>query len=474
MISSVEKIATSPESMPFMAAARQMDLEGLGYEEEEYFFSGTANVYGKTGTGSLQVLAHDAPYTNRFLVRRPKDAMSASGRVVVEIVNSSSFIDIDRVWVLIHRALLRNGDVWIGVTSKPITIKTLRKYDPERYAPLSWRNPRPCFYPAAALGNFPGASNPETEDGLLWDMLTELGLAVRQENTFLGGVAARYVYLVGWSQSGSDMIVYNNWFARERHRAGLPPVYNGHFCCAPGPSVCPGLNQEESMDISAGDATLQFSSVPFWQMQTESENARLGTLESRLADSDSPGRLYRGYDIAGATHDSFATMDGYYLDDTDAERTGIYLTYPGAEPDPNDFPYTLAFQAAYRCLCEWCEQGVNPPRVACIPVAGDGSNGTDADGNALGGWRLPELDCPVCVYRPCSTPLIPNTPTYLYGAEIPFSPEKLQTRYGSLAAYAAKVQLATEQAVASRLLDKEDGEACVQHAVEKARHYGLK
>lgn len=473
MITAIEKMEVTPESTPFMSAAKQMDLAGMGYVEEEYLFSGTANVYGKTAAGTMRILAEEAPYTNRFLVRRPKNPAMASGRVVVEIVNTSSYIDIDRVWVLIHQALLRNGDVWVGVTSKPVTMTTLRKYDPGRYAPLAWDNPRECVYPAMALGNFPGASRPETEDGLLWDMLTDMGLAVQKNPAFLDGLRARYVYLAGWSQSGSDMIVYANWFARERCHSGLPEAYDGYFCCAPGPAVCPGLNQEESMDMEAGDATLQFANVPFWQMQTESENARLGTRESRCGNSDAPERLYRCYDIAGATHDSFATMDGYYRDETDFERTGIYLTYPGMEPNPNDFPYALAFQAAYQCFCSWCERGIKPPAVEDIPVREDDANQTDGEGNALGGWRLPDIDLPVCVYQPCSTPLIPGTPTFLYGAEIPFTSRKLKALYGDLEAYETEVRAGALEAVAKRLLALEDLEACVRHAVAKARKYGL-
>lgn len=474
MIATITRKDTTEASRPFTCAARQMDLEAVGYMEEEYFFSGTANVYAKASDTQMTVLACNAPYTNRFLVRRPRDPAKASGRVVLEILNTSSYFDIDRVWVLLHDALLRNGDTYIAITSKPVTMMTLRKYDPQRYADLCWDNPRHCLLPSRALGNFCGASQPETEDGLLWDMLTDLALDVRGKNAYLGGMSVRQLYLLGWSQSGSDMIVYSNWFARDRHRRGLDHVFDGYFCCAPAPAVCPGLNQEESMDLRAGDGTLQFSDVPFLQMHTESENARLGTFESRMPASDRPDRQFRIYDIAGATHDSCETMQAYYRSHKEMERVGLYLTYPGSEPNPNHFPYEMAFRAAYRCLCQWCEEKILPPVVPAIAVGPGLVNETDESGNARGGWRLPEINLPVCVYQPCCTPLIPGTPTFLYGAELPYSAEKLRDMYGTLARYRALAEQEADRAIAARLLEENDRAACVARAVAKAAQYGLK
>ena len=181
----IKNIVLQPEtddSHLFMSAKVNAGLDRYHYLEEEYLFTGTANVYGKGETGDMTIVAPEAPYTNRFVVRRPADPAAASGRVVVEIVNSSSYMDIDRSWVLTCEQLMRNGDIYVGVTSKPITMKTLRKFDPQRYAPLNWGNPRKCLLSAEALGNFEGASRPETEDGLFWDMLTDLGLACRGKN----------------------------------------------------------------------------------------------------------------------------------------------------------------------------------------------------------------------------------------------------------------------------------------------------
>ena len=473
MITSIVRQPVSESSYPFMSARVNADLDGRGYLEDEYFFSGTANVYGKDEKGNMTVLAASAPYTNRFLVRRPTDPARASGRVIVEIVNSSSYMDIDRSWILTHQQLMRNGDIYVGVTSKPITMKTLRKFDQRRYAPLCWDNPRKCLLPAMSLGNFQGASRPETEDGLFWDMLTDLSLLCREPNDFLGGVPVTRVYLMGWSQSGGYMVAYANWFAHKRYKEGLPPVFDGMFSMGPGPSVTPALNQEESMRIDQGEATVRFSNVPYYTVHTESENAGLGTHETRIPDSDDPLLLYRITEIAGATHDSVFSMDDYYTDRSDQFKTSIFLNYPGYEPNPNNFPYQLAYHAGLMQLYDWVEKGIVPPKNAPIPVDADLNNVTDKNGNALNGWRLPEIELPVCSYRPRATPLKPGFSTLLYGCELPFSSEKLISLYGSLARYRSLVREKAEQAVQERRLMEEDVEYCVEHAVEKAKKYGL-
>lgn len=69
-------IAVTDTSFPQMSAARMqtvVDLAASGYVEEEFFVSGTANVYGWPEAGTLAILTTGAPYTTRILVRRPAD-----------------------------------------------------------------------------------------------------------------------------------------------------------------------------------------------------------------------------------------------------------------------------------------------------------------------------------------------------------------------------------------------------------------
>ena len=90
------------------------------------------------------------PYTTRVLVRRPINAHKQSGTVVVEPLNPSNRFDLNIGWGFAHDQFMRNGDVWIGFTSKPIAIQALKTFDPQRYAaavmgePAELDDPRNC------------------------------------------------------------------------------------------------------------------------------------------------------------------------------------------------------------------------------------------------------------------------------------------------------------------------------------------
>jgi hypothetical protein len=46
-------------------------------------------------------------------------------------------------WALMNRKMVANGDAWVGVTGKPISIDALKNFDPVRYGSLSMTNPLP-------------------------------------------------------------------------------------------------------------------------------------------------------------------------------------------------------------------------------------------------------------------------------------------------------------------------------------------
>ena len=86
--------------------------------------------------------------------------------------------------------MVLRGDAWIGITTKPVTIASLKRFDPERYAPLDWSSPVPeearCEFPtilpaAMLVGAFTAISRPETEDGLVWDMIGQLGVLLKSD-----------------------------------------------------------------------------------------------------------------------------------------------------------------------------------------------------------------------------------------------------------------------------------------------------
>ena len=126
-------IPVTTESHPFGAAIRTnapQDLSQFGYIEEEYLVSGFANVYDFDADGKVVVKTARAPYTTRILVRRPGSPQTFSGTVVVELLNPTAMHDLDFQWQFVGEYFIEHGDAWVGITSKPMTAKALKTFDP--------------------------------------------------------------------------------------------------------------------------------------------------------------------------------------------------------------------------------------------------------------------------------------------------------------------------------------------------------
>ena len=214
MITEMKKIPITEESRPFATALKVCPLETLGYVEEEFFQTGTANVY-REGEGAPVVEIADAPYTTRLLVRRPRDPEKFSGNVVVEILNASAMMDIDRIWVNTWRYFTRHGDIYIGNTSKGHVVDALKGCDPARYAAINWANPAPERVPSEAVRSSRFGFLPQYEQGLFWDMLIDLAKLLRTDSPLnpIAGFGRAWLYLSGWSQSGAYLSRVVNSFA---------------------------------------------------------------------------------------------------------------------------------------------------------------------------------------------------------------------------------------------------------------------
>ena len=143
-------------SYPFGAADHQLvpqDSRAGGYVEEEYLVSGKANVYSWPAPGPAVVRTPDAPYTTRMLVRRPAKRSRFSGNVVVEMLNPSNLFDLNIGWALSHEQFMRNGDVWVGITAKPIAVAALKTFDPGALRDAVVRQPAAARRPAQLHGH---------------------------------------------------------------------------------------------------------------------------------------------------------------------------------------------------------------------------------------------------------------------------------------------------------------------------------
>ena len=223
-------------------------MDAVGYVEEEYFLSGNADVYDWAGSDhKVQVIAGPGKYVTRILVRRPSDAARFSGNVEATVLNAS--LNIDFGGPTDFAAMVKQGDVWIGITSKAVTAKSLQRFDPVRYALLDWSNPAPverrCPHPTMIPTYMAGSKEAveamvkagaesswsQTEDGLIWDMLGQLGLLLKSEqrSQILPGFSKPWVYMTGVSQSA---IYIRTWVAAFHNRYRTPdgkPVYDGYL-----------------------------------------------------------------------------------------------------------------------------------------------------------------------------------------------------------------------------------------------------
>ena len=62
MIKEMKLIETTKDSYPFQAAAGKCEFEKIGYVEDEYFMSGTANIYTEINLDhEVKPIYKDAP-----------------------------------------------------------------------------------------------------------------------------------------------------------------------------------------------------------------------------------------------------------------------------------------------------------------------------------------------------------------------------------------------------------------------------
>lgn len=490
MITKIEQIPITDVSYPFASAEKYCNLSSFGYEETEYYMYGTANIYRSVDEyEKVEVETQDAPYINRFIVRAPQNAASCSGNVVIEIINPTSFMEIDRMWILGHKEFIRNGDIYIGITSKPNTIPKMIEFNRERYERLSWKNPTP--HKPFPFGREDVEKSqmalPDTdfsyETGLFWDMLTDLAWLIRSdsENNPLLAYVRNYIYLTGWSQSACYLFRYINSFAYRPEVARESCVFDGYLAGGAVHSLVVPVNQYETLkQYNYRLYGVEKVSQPLISVQTESENGRYEAFRTRKNDSDKPDFRYRLYEVTGASHDTMNSYVDYYHNDSDLKRINHLPAYMGKHQEGNNYPSQILFSAAFRNLFTWVQTGVAPNHCEPILVDSDGENCKDAFGNTIGGLRTCLLNYPTGRYT--STSLVEpgvciTDPTSekdgLFGYQEAFSAIMLKELYTNLDNYKDLITKDTMEQISKGFVCKEDSEELIQIALELAQKRGL-
>lgn len=482
MIKEMKLISVPEGEHPFAAAAAACEFDKIGYVEEEYFMSGTANVYGEDEQKQPVVEIPDAPYTTRLLVRRPADVSKFSGNIVLEIVNATAMFDIDRMWVNAWKFFTRNGDIYIGITSKGQVVDVLKTINPERYAPINWSNPDPSRTPLPGSENMPMIFMKEYESGLIWDMLVDLARLLRTDDP-MNPVAAYgkpYLYLTGWSQSSGYIARILHSFAYQPEVLKDGPLFDGYLTGGGTANDAP-MNAYSSLMRFGQRGGIPQGSVlgarePFMAVNTESENK----LAYWYGDFDEPDFKFRTWQIPASSHDSIYNMEEYYEGDMrdDLNKLGRIHEWEGCEGEPMDCPYEPIYHAAYYHLYNWVRNGVPAPHAPKIEtrmipgVPGRIENVTDAFGNCKGGIRHPAADYPTGTYY-SSSKTASGGVQVMFGHVIPFAPEQLKALYGDLDHYRSLVAEGTDRAIAQGFLLKEDREEMIERVVASAARRGL-
>jgi alpha/beta hydrolase family protein len=129
---------------------------------------------------------------------------------------------------------------------------------------------------------------------------------------------------------------------------------------------------------------------------------------------------------------------------------------------PNTIDYKPLLRAAVDNLTNWIRGAIEPPPDS-YPRLDDGTltddlrPAVDGDGNELGGIRHPDISVPLGTYTGWN-PSIEDRQTLVcaLGSTLPFSVEKIDTRYPSRNLFLGAVRTAAEQLTAERHLLSDD------------------
>jgi hypothetical protein len=445
----VEGPVTGGRGAPANAAG--FDLASVGYEQDEYFISGTATAYASAvpltndGQWTATPTGDPAPYKTRILVARPSDPKKFDGTVYVEWLNDSAGGEATPEWTFAHNEIIREGAAWVGVSAQAVGVvggtslvgsilQPLVKQDPDRYGTLV----------------HPG-------DSYSYDIFSQAGMAVRARTGVkpLGPVRPSYVIAIGDSQSAFRLTTYVDAIEPVTH------VYDGFLVQSREGNSAP-LSQAPLTTINAPNPTYirDDTKVPVLLLTTETDLVVLGYRTARQPDT----KTFRDWEVAGTSHaDSYTLSGGNDTGDGAGDITlfNAMVNPPaspplGCAPAINAGDETYVVRAALYALRAWIVDGAPPAHSSKLQL--DGTNlayALDAHGNALGGIRTPVVDAPVAQLSGIA--LSTNSGLCrLFGVTKPFDASALASLYPTHAAFVQAWDRAANAAVKAGFILRAD------------------
>ena len=435
---------------PFLATTT-FDLAQVGYSQAEFFISGTASAYANDGPlqddGKWVVTrSTDATYKTRIVVYRPIDPKKFNGTVIVEWLNVSGGVDAAPDWLGAHTEFIRDGFAWVGVSAQALGIeggpsllglpvRPLKQVDPARYGTLT----------------HPG-------DSFSYDIYSQAAQAVRRPfgPNPLGNLKPASVIAAGESQSAFRMVTYIDAVHPR------DDIFDGFMVHSRGSTLPAPLSESPLPVINApGAAKLRDDlNVPVLTFETETDLSFLMYLPAQQPDSE----RFRLWEVAGTSHaDAYIAIVGATDPGNSPDAGNILVTSTptagvSCNAPINSGPQHFVLNAAFKALNDWVRHGVAPPTSPLIQVTATAIPRIrrDADGNALGGIRTPQVDVPIATLS--GEGQTGSIFCALFGTTRLFDAAKLATLYPSHDAYVSAFNAATDSAVQAGFLLPPDAE----------------
>jgi len=423
---------------PFFAT--DIDLESLGYLEEEYFFEGTANTYDVNPAVSkldtAVVTGSGYPYRTRMIVRRPVSAEDFNGTVLMEWQNVTAGYEPDALWLASRDHLIRRGYAWIGVSAQRAGVHTaglgLRAWSATRYGTLDLTD-------GGAI----------TTDGLCWDIFSQAAQAVRHPEGVdpMGGLPVDRVLAVGWSQSAIRLVSYHNSIHPLAH------VFDAFGLI--------GVDGKVLMPLRT-DLDVKVLKV---QPETNVAGNSVAISQALLRPLEPATDHFRRWEVAGAA------QLGYHEAQEAAPLQARDL--PPAAPVTCDsaplsrIPWHFVVNSAYDHIVDWVTHDVEPPVGLDIEVASLDKISLlarDSFGNALGGIRLSQHDVPTATNTGLNTPA--TTFCRYLGSSVPFDQATLDALYPNHGTYVRQVTHVTQGNVGAGFIVREDATVTIEAAAK--------
>ena len=435
-----------------LSSVGSVDVWGdYDYTEKEFFLSGNANIYelGKIEGNDVPTIKsgpHD--YTNRIIVRMPKDMKNFSGAVYIDILNASNNSDMEDTWRRSWEFYMQNGHGYIGITSKNVNVTALKKFDSKRYADIDWVAEKEGEY----------------ENGLFWDMLSQLGVALNDDGQSrqILGTKPEFVFLGGQSQSGMYMNTYTNTFQPYLYNAKTNEyLFDGYYnWVGPIPtSITPPTDVMPTTNENSPKTVYKAMGVPNIVMMSQAEfsakeGAGLFPYYKSKKDQNNEYDTFRLYEVASTPHsDAISPI----IQNNDAlikagAKARQYPTSTLPNTVKSDLHIDMFVSGALQNLYDHAvAKKANPNADAknYFPSADDkwvnvdpstGKFTRDEHGNVVGGIRHPLADNPLATYMVQSDFMTM------------FSTEKLKTLYGTRETWVGKMNASVDKLLAEDLI----------------------